>query len=120
MPGILLKLWCHLPASAALQASGEALLTCADLLKRKKLKQLAQTKQTWRIGETLVRTTPKPQGPGWTRHVPCAWGVDCAAVAHRPCSRLEPTAWSCILLPVPQAQSPQGFSRSLSTPTPGC
>ena len=96
-----------------LQASQEALLVAAKLLKWKQLKHLTQTQQTCRIGECLVRTTPKPQGPGWTR------GAPCAAEPCLPCSSPEPTAWSCILLPCRQAQSPQGlFSRPLSPPHP--
>ncbi|XP_029862371.1 maestro heat-like repeat-containing protein family member 7 [Aquila chrysaetos chrysaetos] len=53
---VLVPLFFHMSdqTESVAKASGEALLTCADLLKRKKLKQLAQTKQTWRIGETLL------------------------------------------------------------------
>ncbi|XP_069633877.1 maestro heat-like repeat-containing protein family member 7 [Haliaeetus albicilla] len=53
---VLVPLFFHMndQTGSVAKASGEALLTCADLLKRKKLKQLAQTKQTWRIGETLL------------------------------------------------------------------
>ncbi|KAM6334656.1 uncharacterized protein FN964_013740 [Alca torda] len=36
------------------KASEETLLTCANFLNWKKLKQLVQTKQTWRIGEALL------------------------------------------------------------------
>ena len=118
MPGLLAQaIWCHLPASAALQASGEALLAAAELLKWKQLRHLLQTQQTWRIGECLVRTTPKPQGPGWTRAAPRARGEGCPAVPPLPCSSPEPGARSCILLPCPHARSPQGlFSRPLSPP----
>ncbi|XP_069631962.1 uncharacterized protein [Haliaeetus albicilla] len=48
------RLWCHLPASAALQVSAEALITTAELLKWKELKHLVQTQQTWRTGECLL------------------------------------------------------------------
>lgn len=58
--------WFHLPLSAALQASREALLGAAKLLKWKQLRNLLETAQPQRIGECLVRTTarglPKP-GP---------------------------------------------------------
>ena len=108
------RLWCHLPASALLQASGEALLAAAELLKWKELKHLVQTQQTWRVGECLVSTAPKPWAPGLS---PRAWAVGSAAVPHLPCSSPQPTAWSCILVPWPQGHSPQGlFSTALSPP----
>ncbi|KAK4806342.1 hypothetical protein QYF61_017211 [Mycteria americana] len=96
------------------RASGEALLAAAELLKWKELKHLVQTQQTWRIGECLVSTTPKPWAPGLS---PRAWAVGSAAVPHLPCSSPQPTAWSCILVPWPQEHSPQGlFSTPLSPP----
>jgi len=53
--------WCLLPASAALQASREALLAEAELLSWNQLKHLVRTQQTWRIGKCLVRTTLRAQ-----------------------------------------------------------
>ncbi|XP_064892339.1 olfactory receptor 14A16 [Columba livia] len=47
-------LWCHLPASASLQASRDTLLACAEFLGWRKLSTLVQTHQTHRIGECLV------------------------------------------------------------------
>lgn len=68
-------LWCHLSASAALQASLEALVTAADFLKQGKLKHLAQTEQTWKIAEYLVKTTALsiPQNPSPTGLVAGRW-----------------------------------------------
>ncbi|KAM9612014.1 maestro heat-like repeat-containing protein family member 7 [Morphnus guianensis] len=53
---VLVPLFFHMndQSESVAKASGEALLTCADLLKRKELKQLARTKQTRRIGEALL------------------------------------------------------------------
>ncbi|KAM9610620.1 maestro heat-like repeat-containing protein family member 7 [Morphnus guianensis] len=53
---VLVPLFFHMndQTESVAKASGEALLTCADLLKRKELKQLARTKQTRRIGEALL------------------------------------------------------------------
>lgn len=50
----------HLPLSAALQASREALLGAAKLLKRRQLRKLLETEQPWRLGECLVRAASKP------------------------------------------------------------
>ncbi|XP_052632520.1 uncharacterized protein LOC128136638 [Harpia harpyja] len=44
---------CHLPVSGALQASREALLGAAKLLKRRQLRKLLETEQTWRVAECL-------------------------------------------------------------------
>lgn len=107
---------CHLPASAALQASGEALLAAAELLKWKELKRLVQTQQTWRIGECLVRTSPKAQGPGWTRAAPRVRGVGPAACALP--ALLPPGASS--FFPVLENRAPKGSSPHPSPlPTPG-
>jgi len=62
--------WCHVPASAVLQASRGALLAVAELLRWNQLRHLVWTQQTWRIGKCLLRTTPKHPGPGWARAVP--------------------------------------------------
>lgn len=64
MQALLGGLQWHLPVSAALQASREALLGAAKLLKWKQLRHLLETAQTWQIGECLVRTAPKPPRPG--------------------------------------------------------
>lgn len=70
--------WRHLPLSVPLQASWEALLCAAKLLKRKHLRYLLKTAQTQRIGECLVRTSaPEPPRPGPNEAChPCpgAWG----------------------------------------------
>lgn len=102
---------CHLPTSASLQASRDALLDCAGFLGWRNLSTLVQTHQIHRIGECLVRIgRGLPQVPR---------GEGCAAEPHLPCSSPEPTAWSHILLPCLQAQTPQGlFSRPLSPPCP--
>ncbi|KAM6048645.1 uncharacterized protein LJ206_017664 isoform 2-T2 [Theristicus caerulescens] len=71
----LLPLFFHMSdqTESVAKASQEALVVAAKLLRWKKLKHLTQAQQTYRIGECLVRTTPKPQG--WTRglelHPPC-------------------------------------------------
>ncbi|KAM9589284.1 maestro heat-like repeat-containing protein family member 1 [Morphnus guianensis] len=47
------------------QASREALLGAAKLLKRRQLRKPLETEQTWRVAERLVRTAPKPHSqPG--------------------------------------------------------
>ncbi|XP_035170189.1 uncharacterized protein LOC118159728 isoform X2 [Oxyura jamaicensis] len=51
------------------KASGEALIIAAEFLRHKELKHLAQTEQTWKIGECLVRTNHRPQ-PQLGK---CAW-----------------------------------------------
>ncbi|XP_072716940.1 uncharacterized protein [Ciconia boyciana] len=45
---------CHLPVSAALQASRETLLGAAKFLKRRQLRKLLETEQTWRVSECLL------------------------------------------------------------------
>lgn len=61
----------------------------------------------------LGEDNPQAPGPGLDKGCPLC---SCASL---PCSSPEPAAWSCILLPCPQAQSPQGlFSRPLSPPRP--
>lgn len=58
-------LWCHLPVSAALQASREALHCAASFLKRRDLERVLDASQTRRFGEGLVRTAWKPKSqPG--------------------------------------------------------
>lgn len=46
---------CHLPVSAALQASRDALLGAARFLKRRQLSKLLETQQTEMVGACLVR-----------------------------------------------------------------
>lgn len=79
---------CHLPVSGALQASREALLGAAKLLKRRQLRKLLETEQTWRVAERLVRTAPKPhRQPGEAPLPRCpACGAGSCAPAPLACS----------------------------------
>lgn len=56
--------WCHLPASASLQAAGRAIVQTANLLRWNDLRQLAEKGETWRIAECLVGRTLQPQANG--------------------------------------------------------
>ena len=51
------------PCLSFLQVSAEILFACAKFLKWKQLKHLAQTEDTRRIGECLVRRSTQPQAP---------------------------------------------------------
>ena len=103
-------LWCHLPTSASLQASGDTLLACAEFLQWRKLSYLAKTRQTELIGECLVRTTPKPQGragPGLP-HVPVRRAVWLSLACPAPARSPEPGAASSF--PALKHGAPKGSS----------
>ncbi|XP_068521504.1 maestro heat-like repeat-containing protein family member 7 isoform X1 [Anas acuta] len=53
----LLPLYFHMrdQSESVAKASGEALAVAAEFLRRKELKRLAQTEQTWRTGECLLQ-----------------------------------------------------------------
>lgn len=52
---------CHLPVSAALQASRETLIQATIFLKKWNIVQLLETDVLWRFGKGLVRVTSKTQ-----------------------------------------------------------
>nr|XP_038040067.1 uncharacterized protein LOC113841911 [Anas platyrhynchos] len=98
----LLPLYFHMrdQSESVAKASGEALAVAAKFLRRKELKRLAKTEQTWNIRECLVRT-----------HL----GLPQLGKRARP----EPAACSRILAPFLPAQSPRGlFCRPLCPPCP--
>lgn len=82
-----LCVWCHVPASVVLQASGEALVSCAKFLKWKELKQQVRQKNTVGIMKCLVRTISQPPPFCWGKG-DAGGGVAAAAVAalQAPCS----------------------------------
>ncbi|XP_071610858.1 uncharacterized protein [Heliangelus exortis] len=74
---VMVSLFLHMytESRSMAEASGKGLLICAKFLGWRNLKRAVKKKKTWLIGETLVRTTPRCQGLGWTRDAPCAQGV---------------------------------------------
>ena len=49
----------------------------------------------WRIGECLVRTTPKPSGPGWVRAAPWVSATGGAGGGPAPAGRGGSATWPC-------------------------
>ncbi|XP_064903847.1 uncharacterized protein LOC135577644 [Columba livia] len=90
------------------KAAREALLGAAELLKWKQLRHLVRTQQTWRIGESLVRTAKAQAGRGCPTCLGCGL-CRCASPA-----LLQPRA--APLFPVLKNRAPKGSSLC---PTPG-
>lgn len=88
-----------------MQASGEALLAAAKLLKWKELKHLLERQQTRRIGKCLVRTCPRVHESCPAPKVPTS---PAAALSPQPVEEeeLHPCDY-------PQGQSPKGSFPSL-------
>ncbi|XP_053916482.1 uncharacterized protein LOC128851463 isoform X1 [Cuculus canorus] len=110
---------CHLPVSAALQASRETLLQATELLKLRKLRKKLKSGQIYKLGKCLVRMAPRwqrqaGQGPA---PVPGVWGCQLC-----PCPLPQPIAPGLhpAQPPFPRPCSPAGPSPgSCPSPSPG-
>lgn len=87
--------WSHLPASAVLQASRNALLAIAELLKWKELKHVVKTQQTWRVADCLVRMCLRGCATLWALQL--GLGQKPHSLEMHPCSWLKNRAPGALL-----------------------